>query len=43
MRDRRLTPEEAAHYRELRKQIKAELPQIRELGRKLKTRKKPAP
>ncbi|MEX2141280.1 MAG: hypothetical protein WD894_18590 [Pirellulales bacterium] len=39
-RNRKLTPEEVEHYRKLRKQIEADLPELLELGRKLKARKK---
>lgn len=37
-RGRRLTAQEAAHYRELRKKISAEAPQIIERGRKIRAR-----
>jgi hypothetical protein len=39
-RDRKLTAEEVEYYRKLREQIAADLPELRELGRKLKARKK---
>ncbi len=35
VRDRRLTPEEAAKYRRIREQIAAELPEIQARGREL--------
>jgi len=38
VRDRRLTPEEAAFYEEIRKEIAAELAEIKQRARKLRER-----
>jgi DNA-binding XRE family transcriptional regulator len=43
VRDRRLTPEEIEHYRELRAKIEGELPDIKALGRALRDRPRGVP
>lgn len=43
VRDRRLTPEEIEHYRELRAKLEAELPDIKALGRALRDRPRGVP
>ena len=43
VRDRKLTPEEAERYRELRRKLDAELPDIKALGRALRDRPRGVP
>jgi hypothetical protein len=43
VRDRRLTPEEAAHYKALRAQIEEELPDLMAVGRALRDRHRGVP
>jgi hypothetical protein len=43
VRDRRLTPQEIEHYRELRAKLNAELPDIKALGRALRDRPRGIP
>jgi DNA-binding XRE family transcriptional regulator len=43
VRDRRLTPEEIEHYRDLRAKIDEELPEIKALGRALRDRPRGVP